>query len=134
MEIFLIVLLIVGGIVVTKVVKANRGKAKRAERAAFIQRYSFPSELRAKLQRDHGFDLAQSGLVLEGLRQYFLACLSAQRGGFSRVVGMPSKAVDAAWHEFILMTRDYEKFCENAFGKYLHHTPAEQMTEPDDRA
>src|SRR6185295_15285751 len=31
-------------------------------------------------------------------------------------------------------TRDYEKFCDKAFGKYLHHTPAAMMKEPEDRA
>jgi hypothetical protein len=36
---------------------------------------------------------------------------------------MPSVAVDTAWHEFILMTRDYDSFCKGAFGQYLHHTP-----------
>ena len=36
---------------------------------------------------------------------------------------MPSKAVDEAWHEMILMTREYTEFCERAFGRYLHHTP-----------
>jgi len=40
---------------------------------------------------------------------------------------MPSQAVDDAWHTFILFTRSYESFCRNAFGRFLHHTPAEAM-------
>ena len=36
---------------------------------------------------------------------------------------MPSNAVDEAWHEMILMTREYTWFCEQAFGRYLHHSP-----------
>jgi hypothetical protein len=36
---------------------------------------------------------------------------------------MPSQAVDTAWHEFILLTKNYADFCEKAFGKFLHHTP-----------
>jgi hypothetical protein len=36
---------------------------------------------------------------------------------------MPSAAVDDAWHEFILFTRDYDRFCQKAFGQFLHHTP-----------
>ena len=36
---------------------------------------------------------------------------------------MPSKVVDNLWHEFILNTREYEQFCQQAFGRYLHHTP-----------
>ena len=29
-----------------------------------------------------------------------------------------------------IMTRDYESFCKQAFGKYLHHTPEGQMKVP----
>ena len=43
---------------------------------------------------------------------------------------MPSQAVDVAWHEFILATRLYQRFCERGFGRFLHHTPAEGMPGP----
>ena len=36
---------------------------------------------------------------------------------------MPSRLVDEAWHEFILDSLSYTRFCEAAFGGYLHHTP-----------
>lgn len=29
--------------------------------------------------------------------------------------------IDEMWHEFILMTRDYEAFCHHHFGKFIHH-------------
>ncbi len=35
----------------------------------------------------------------------------------------PSIVVDAAWHEFILCTREYERICSNYFGKFIHHSP-----------
>ena len=41
---------------------------------------------------------------------------------------MPSKAVDEAWHEMILMTREYTYFCDRAFGRYLHHNPDSTLT------
>lgn len=115
-------------------VRRKRRLAQLQARAGFIQRYSFPAELRNRLQRDTGLDLAQSGQILEGLRQYFLACLSAQRSRIAREVGMPSKAVDAAWHEFIVLTREYQRFCEKAFGRYLHHTPGAMMATPTSAA
>ena len=117
-------------IVVGAVYRKQRGKRLRAERAAFIQKYAFPAELRNRLQRNHDLSLEGSGRVLEGLRQYFLACLAAQRSPLARQVGMPSKAVDAAWHEFIVLTKEYASFCEKAFGRYLHHTPQAMMSEP----
>jgi hypothetical protein len=44
-----------------------------------------------------------------------------------RFVSMPSQVVDDAWHAFILFTRGYQSFCQRAFGRFLHHTPAEAM-------
>ena len=43
---------------------------------------------------------------------------------------MPSQVVDDLGHEFILFTRNYENFCQKAFGRYLHHTPVEAMSSP----
>src|SRR6187402_1586997 len=108
--------------------------ARIRSRAAFIQGYRFPPELRNRLQANTGLMLDQSGRVLEGLRQYFLACLAAQRSPISKQVGMPSKAVDAAWHEFIVLTKEYAAFCDKAFGRYLHHTPKAMMDEPTSAA
>lgn len=38
----------------------------------------------------------------------------------------PSKPVDAAWHAFLLHTRDYEAYCLERFGRLVHHEPAER--------
>jgi len=96
----------------------------RRKRARFIAAYRFPDLLVRRYAEDHPtLDAAQVRKVFEGLRQYFLACLCAQRESIARSVGMPSRAVDDAWHDFILMTREYQAFCAQAFGSYLHHTP-----------
>ena len=39
------------------------------------------------------------------------------------VIGMPSHAVDEAWHGFILCTARYAAFCDAAYGRFLHHHP-----------
>ena len=62
--------------------------------------------------------------VLEGLRDYFYCVLMIRGKG---MLSMPSQAVDEAWHAFILSTKAYESFCQRAFGKFLHHHPAETM-------
>jgi hypothetical protein len=40
----------------------------------------------------------------------------------------PPGPVDAAWHAFILHTRDYESYCRERFGRVIHHEPT---GEPD---
>ncbi len=99
----------------------------RERRRRFIAAFEFPAYLHLELREARpGLTREQEVLVFDGLRQYFHACRLA--GG--RFVSMPSKAVDDAWHAFILSTRHYRDFCKRAFGRYLHHTPAEAMRTP----
>ena len=96
----------------------------RSARRSYITAYAFPSGLRKKFSEAcPGLSEAQQNQVFEGLRQWFMVCNKAN----SRFVSMPSQAVDDAWHAFILFTRNYQQFCRKAFGRFLHHTPAEAM-------
>ncbi|MDO9352981.1 MAG: hypothetical protein Q7T55_04770 [Solirubrobacteraceae bacterium] len=60
-------------------------------------------------------------LIETGLRQW-LRCAGAAMVD-QQVIGMPSRAVDEIWHGFILCTARYERFCEQAYGRFLHHHP-----------
>src|SRR4051794_29512548 len=60
-------------------------------------------------------------LIEEGLRQWLRCAGAALRDDV--VIGMPSHAVDEAWHGFILCTARYAAFCESAYGRFLHHHP-----------
>ncbi len=96
-----------------------------------VRRHPLPPHLSGKLREIYPhLDEAQVQQVERGLRQFFLASAMAH----GRFVAMPSKVVDAMWHEFILHTRAYERFCRQAFGRMLHHTPAEALAADPDRA
>jgi hypothetical protein len=121
---------IIIGMVVAVVLLLVAGNAlasyKRLRRAEFIRRYPWPRGLLDKLADHHpGFGRKETALVSEGLRQFFLAYLNSGR----REVAMPSQVADDLWHEFILYTRDYGRFCDRAFGRFLHHTPAVALRE-----
>jgi hypothetical protein len=95
------------------------------ERDEFIDQYPFPKFIPHKLRMKYPHltdeNLAQVDI---GLRMYFQICRRAGR----RFVSMPSQVVDVAWHEFILSTQEYTKFCKRALGRFLHHMPAEAMS------
>jgi len=38
--------------------------------------------------------------------------------------------IDNMWHTFVLFTKDYQKFCNNYFGTYIHHTPQSGKAPP----
>ena len=99
----------------------------RRRRAAFIDQFPYAEFLDRRLAaRRPELTPEQRGEVFAALRDYFQLCRMAGR----RMVAMPSQAVDDAWHEFILFTRYYGRFCRGAFGRFLHHTPAEAMRSP----
>lgn len=51
-------------------------------------------------------------------------------------LGMPSRKVDAVWHQFILFTRHYQEFCDKFLGHYMHHSPKTSFTpgQPEDKS
>ncbi len=121
MPIALIVLFLV--LIAVMVFAWRRLRASR--RVDFIRHYSLPIGLYEKLRKRRP-DLTTKDCQLVGnaLRQFFLAHLASGR----RFVSMPSQVVDDLWHEFILYTRNYQDFCHEAFGRFMHHTPAVVMT------
>ncbi|MCP5267493.1 MAG: hypothetical protein H6943_00500 [Zoogloeaceae bacterium] len=100
---------------------------QRRYREQLIERYGYRSLLDQRLaQHRPTLTVAQREMVFEGLKQYFHLCNAAGQ----QMVAMPSQVVDDAWHEFILFTRAYQRYCEQALGRFLHHTPAEAMSSP----
>jgi hypothetical protein len=108
--------------------RSARRREELERRRLYIEGYSFPPALRERIVEHSDLELTSSqvSLVLDGLRAWFVACFDAD----GKTLGMPSRAVDVAWHEFILMTREYQSFCEEAFGYYLHHAPEQTLDEP----
>jgi hypothetical protein len=102
------------------------------EREAYVLTYQFPVSVAFKVRRDHPEITDEQYAIIEvGLRQWLVACVYRTPG--TGTLAMPSMSVDWAWHEFILCTRQYIAFCEQAYGgNYLHHTPAPEMQPGED--
>ncbi len=90
-------------------------------RVEFIRSYMFPTGLLEKLSLQYPeLEAKDRQLVARALRHFFIAHSKSGR----KFVSMPSQVVDGLWHEFILYTRQYDRFCQKAFGRFLHHMPA----------
>ena len=93
-------------------------------RERFLRESALPRFLQRKLRETYPhFSSKDCELVERGLRQFFLACARSQK----QFVAMPSRAVDTVWHEFILHTQAYKRWCDLGLGFFLHHTPAEAL-------
>ena len=99
-------------------------KSRKKRQLKFIENYQFPAMLLERAREKHDYlrnkDMQK---VARAMRDYFYICNQAN----GKMVAMPSEIVDVLWHEFILFTRAYEQFCQQAFGRFLHHTPTEAM-------
>jgi hypothetical protein len=103
---------------------AARLRQRRNERLATFQ---FPDHIVGKVQAAYPhLGPMECEQVMAGLRQFFAVAMAAQ----GRRVSMPSRVVDEAWHAFILSTREYQDFCQQVLGRFLHHVPAEAMATP----
>jgi hypothetical protein len=91
-----------------------------------IRTFSYPRGIFAKVIKKYPH-LSQKDmeLVSQGLRQFFMAYQKSGR----KYISMPSQVADELWHEFILYTKDYQKFTQQAFGTFLHHTPAAVLSD-----
>lgn len=96
----------------------------RQQRLRYVQAYAFQPRYYDALR------VAYPRLDAEGykhaehaLRQFFVMHLLAPG---ERLL-MPSNLADALWHTFILDTRRYQLFCQQAFGQMFHHIPSHDM-------
>ena len=107
----------------------GRDRVPKAMGVDHIQAFEFPASVtRGVMQRYPVISEQTVAEVMAQLRIYFLTCKEFD----GKPVGMPSQLVDTAWHSFILSTRSYSSFCQQAFGFYLHHTPEYDGDESDE--
>ncbi len=79
-------------------------------------------ELIARLQRELDLDLPSAQQLFADMKRYLYLCtISGEKLA-------PTPKIDAAWHEFLMYTRDYTCFCQQMFGTFVHHTPNPTLT------
>lgn len=94
----------------------------------------FRSRLVARIENDFEF-CARVSAEIEGPDRTSIAeRILDQALGFLAVVAdspgvsySPSPLVDIGWHNFILYTREYAEWCTNAAGRFIHHTPFDEV-------
>jgi len=117
---FFIVFVVTVGLVVYIITKDKKPYLK----FEYIDNYQFPSRVKEAVLKEYPhLSKDDTDLVLKALKDYFKIALLAK----GKMVYMPSRVVDVAWHEFLLFTKEYEKFSVEIFGKFFHHHPSEVM-------
>lgn len=78
-------------------------------------------------KKEHEIDDEEAGLILFQLQRWLTLCILYPDKNYA--IGAK---VDAMWHTFILFTKDYEDFCRDVAGFFIHHLP--DVDDDDDDA
>lgn len=72
-----------------------------------------------RLQRKLGLTQEQATALFEDTKRFLYICGIVPGGaGYS-----PTPIIDEGWHNFILFTKEYQEFCHQFFGRFIHHVP-----------
>jgi hypothetical protein len=63
---------------------------------------------------------AEAEALFTEFKRYVVFVCSDDRSDWQ----MYSLRVDEVWHQFVLFTWEYVNFCQNFFGRYIHHNPS----------
>lgn len=98
--------------------------AWQQQRLSFILQTPIPSILwQNALFKDYTLTVQQKSWISTALQDFFILHLLHPKQSFT----MPSIMVDNLWHAFILDSKCYSDYCQNAFGNYFHHIPNYQF-------
>lgn len=78
---------------------------------------AIPANIIHRFSEKNTIPLPDSNRIFGDLEIFLLSSATEVRS--------PTAEVDEAWHEFILHTKQYMEYCENLFGRIIHHVPGE---------
>ena len=85
----------------------------------FARMGSYRNELLIKkLEADLSLSSGEAEILFDDVKRFLALCASTTHPL------APPRIVDQAWHQFILITKDYGDFCRDFCGRFIHHQPA----------
>lgn len=87
------------------------------ERILAFRSPEIPKRIAAKV----GIPIEEAEELFAETLKYLYVCRQARK---VRIPVAPSLALDDAWHNFILFTKEYACFSEQYLGEFIHHVPS----------
>ncbi len=88
-----------------------------------VMDYPMPHVI-ARYCKDCNISLEDAKIYEIELKRFLILAGDSDEG-----IDMLSSEVDNLWHTFLLFTREYQKFCNEMFGKFIHHDPVTDVEE-----
>lgn len=77
----------------------------------------YMEHVKQRVMERHSISQTQYQWMLLEVKRFFLMCAILKQ------VPMFSKDADLIWHEMLMFTRDYDRFCTTFAGRFIHHQP-----------
>lgn len=85
---------------------------------AAAMEFAPPDLLIERFAQSHKVPHAEARELFNEMKKFL--CIAAS---FPDMRFAPNKKIDEMWHDFVLFTPDYHRFCK-IFGRYIHHVPS----------
>lgn len=99
-----------------EVERAKVMESKGNELLEKFMSYNFP-QLKIRFINKLSLSESESSDLFEDLKKWMYLCT------VSSVALSPPKMIDEAWHNFLLFTMEYKRFCDEYCGRFIHHFP-----------
>lgn len=83
-------------------------------------------EIPRRIAQKLGVSIEEAENLFVETLKYLYVCRQARK---ARIPVSPSLVLDDGWHNFVLFTKEYARFCEGCVGEFIHHVP--DMGKPD---
>lgn len=85
-----------------------------------VRRFKPPDLLIERFGRSHSITEDQAREQFEEIKKFVALCALNPSKSYA-----PSLELDEMWHEFVLFSPDYFRFCD-MLGRYVHHCPTRE--------
>lgn len=92
----------------------------------YIESYDMSKFTERLIDKFNFLDEYEINLIIESLKDFYISVYIANSEG-KFINSITNAIVDELWHLHILHTKEYFNFCENVYGRYLHHTPTDNI-------
>lgn len=83
-----------------------------------VSAYEHPNLIERMVEKE-GMEKEDAVALFGDLKRFLYLCM---RNDTQKPLA-PTEMIDTIWHNFILFTEDYRKFCEKYFNGFIHHRP-----------
>jgi hypothetical protein len=88
-----------------------------------------------RFRKNYGLTWEQAEDIFDQVKKWLWLANHRRHSGITQglSIDLSLVVIDEMWHNFVLFTKEYAEFCTHYFGYYLHHGPATEAEDLEQR-